>query len=256
MQCKNCNAEMPDSAKFCGSCGAAMQSQAINKEVTYNESTAPHTSYSSTSTSDAEHENFLKTWNWGAFMFTWIWGIFNKSYYTFLALIPVFGLVYCFICGANGNRWSWKNKEWKDKNEFIRAQKKWNMFGIAIFSINILLIILMISVISLGLVYDDTAVMPQSENASISTSSNDNQTSVTVDPGSEFIQFVKAGHFDVYPEKTVEDAFEEFFGDPSWHYFKAGNGNNIVEFKGLCMVDNKEIKSYNPISRIREQRYL
>lgn len=64
-------------------------------------------------------------WNWGAFWLNWIWGIANKSFSTFFALIPFFGFIWMFVCGANGNEWAWKNKKWSSVEEFQKVQKMW-----------------------------------------------------------------------------------------------------------------------------------
>lgn len=46
---------------------------------------------------------------------------------------------------------------------------------------------------------------------------------------------VKKGHFSAYPNITVGEAFENYFGDTEWKSFKA-DGKKIVEFTGECSV--------------------
>lgn len=70
----------------------------------------------------------ISRWNWGAFFFTWMWGIFNRSYWTLLAIIPGFGLIWTFVCGLNGNEWTWKNKKWESAEQFHSVQKKWALY--------------------------------------------------------------------------------------------------------------------------------
>ena len=45
----------------------------------------------------------IRGWNWGAFMYNIFWGIGNKSYLPLLCLIPVFNLVWIFVCGFTGH---------------------------------------------------------------------------------------------------------------------------------------------------------
>ena len=77
-----------------------MENQNINEQNYSN----PVQNYSN---NDVPQE--IKNWNWGAFMFNIAWGIGNNSYLTLLCLIPLFNLVWIFICGAKGNEWAWKN---------------------------------------------------------------------------------------------------------------------------------------------------
>lgn len=69
-------------------------------------------------------------WNWGAFMYNWIWGVGNKAYLTLLALIPGFGLIWMFVCGAMGNKWAWENSDYDSYETFLQVQKTWNRAGI------------------------------------------------------------------------------------------------------------------------------
>ena len=48
--------------------------------------------------SNSEVPAEIKKWNWGAFMMNIMWGIGNKSYLTLLCLIPLFNIVWIFIC--------------------------------------------------------------------------------------------------------------------------------------------------------------
>ena len=86
----------------------------------------------------------LKKWNWGAFFLNWIWGIGNKTYISFLVLIPIFNFVFVFILGAKGNEWAWKNKKWDNVDHFKSVQKKWAFWGILFFSINIVLLFIVL----------------------------------------------------------------------------------------------------------------
>jgi hypothetical protein len=69
-------------------------------------------------------------------------GIGNKTYLPLLCLIPLFNLVWIFVCGAKGNEWAWKDGEYRDVETFQRVQKTWNRAGIAMFIIQIAIIVL------------------------------------------------------------------------------------------------------------------
>ncbi len=84
----------------------------------------------------------IKKWNWGAFSLNIIWGIGNKTYLPLLCLIPLFNLVWVFICGFKGNEWAWRDGNYTDVETFKQVQKTWSRAGIAMFIIQILIILL------------------------------------------------------------------------------------------------------------------
>jgi len=84
----------------------------------------------------------IQKWNWGAFLMTWIWGIANKTYIPLLVAIPIVGLVVPFICGAKGNEWAWKNKRWDSIEDFKRNQRRWIYWGIFLWMIVIILLVM------------------------------------------------------------------------------------------------------------------
>ena len=71
----------------------------------------------------------IKGWSWGAFLLHWIWGIFNNTFIAFLTWVPFFGFIFMFVLGVKGNEWAWKNKTWKDVEDFKSTQKKWAIGG-------------------------------------------------------------------------------------------------------------------------------
>ena len=102
----------------------------------------------------------IKKWNWGAFMYNIMWGIGNKSYLTLLCLIPIFNIVWVFVCGAKGNQWAWENGNYSDPREFFLVQDTWNRAGFIGFIIALIFIVIyfiffavMISAILGGLNY-------------------------------------------------------------------------------------------------------
>jgi len=84
----------------------------------------------------------IKGWNWGAFMYNFIWGIGNKTYLPLLCLIPLFNIVWMFVCGFKGNEWAWQKGEYTDTKTFLAVQKTWNRAGLANFIILIVFFIL------------------------------------------------------------------------------------------------------------------
>ncbi|STD22396.1 Uncharacterised protein [Enterococcus mundtii] len=84
----------------------------------------------------------IKKWNWGAFSLNIIWGIGNKTYLPLLCLIPLFNLVWVFICGFKGNEWAWRDGNYTDVETFKQVQKTWSRAGIAMFIIQIVIILL------------------------------------------------------------------------------------------------------------------
>lgn len=84
----------------------------------------------------------IKKWNWGAFSLNIIWGIGNKTYLPLLYLIPLFNLVWVFICGFKGNEWAWRDGNYTDVETFKQVQKTWSRAGIAMFIIQIVIILL------------------------------------------------------------------------------------------------------------------
>lgn len=84
----------------------------------------------------------IKKWNWGAFMFNIFWGLGNGSYLPLLCFIPVFNLVWMFVCGAKGNQWAWKKGNYTDVETFLAVQKTWNKAGLWSFILSILFMIL------------------------------------------------------------------------------------------------------------------
>lgn len=57
-----------------------------------------------------------------------------------------------------------------------------------------------------------------------------------------YVDVVKEGKLEAYPDKTVGEAFEAFFEDPSWESFEAENGKQAVNFKGECEYMGENVK--------------
>lgn len=58
--------------------------------------------------------------------------------------------------------------------------------------------------------------------------------------GSKYIQMVKEGTPESYPQITYGEAFGDYFADQDWKYFKSTKGEKIVEFNGKCGNGSEE----------------
>ncbi|WEX07858.1 cytochrome c oxidase assembly factor Coa1 family protein [Chelativorans sp. AA-79] len=72
----------------------------------------------------------LDRWNWGAFLLNWIWGIGNSVFIALLMFVPLVNIVMIFVLGAQGSRWAWRNRVWRDAEHFRRVQRKWAIAGL------------------------------------------------------------------------------------------------------------------------------
>lgn len=63
------------------------------------------------------------------------------------------------------------------------------------------------------------------------------------DKNNEYVLMVKDGHPEKYPDLTYGESFENFFGSPTWKYFKSDDDRDIVEFTGNCMYQEVESKA-------------
>ncbi len=93
----------------------------------------------------------IKGWNWGAALLPYIWGLNHKVFsftilaYLTSAVIPIFGaLFWLVVFGMKGNEWAWRNKEWESVEKFQAKQKVWSTWGLIIFPIAIILLLVRI----------------------------------------------------------------------------------------------------------------
>lgn len=94
----------------------------------------------------------LDSWNWGAFIFGWLWGVCNGVYWPLITLIPYVGqvaaLIICFILGANGNRYAWKEYS-GSAHEFDEKQHNWAVAaGVYAVILVLLIVIFVIAIIA------------------------------------------------------------------------------------------------------------
>ena len=95
-------------------------------------------------------------WSWGAFLLNWIWGIGNSTYIALLMFVPLVNIVMLFVLGANGNKWAWQNRTWRDVEHFKQTQKKWSIAGALTFFIGLPLLVLVISIMLKGAAFEQS----------------------------------------------------------------------------------------------------
>ena len=74
----------------------------------------------------------IDRWNWGAFLLNWVWGIGNNTFVALLTFVPFIGLAMPFVLGARGSAWAWRNGRWDSVEHFKRVQRKWAIWGVAL----------------------------------------------------------------------------------------------------------------------------
>lgn len=96
----------------------------------------------------------VKRWNWGAFWFNIYWGFGNRTYLPLLCLIPVFNIVWVFVCGFKGNAWAWQNGNYRkaDLEHFLQLQHTWSRAGIFAFIFQVVLGIVLYAIYAVVLV--------------------------------------------------------------------------------------------------------
>lgn len=96
---------------------------------------------------ERETPRCLDSWNWGAFVFGWLWGVCNGVYWPLITLIPYVGqiaaLIICFILGANGSRYAWKEFS-GSANEFDEKQHNWAVAAGVYAAILVLLVVILV----------------------------------------------------------------------------------------------------------------
>ena len=56
-------------------------------------------------------------------------------------------------------------------------------------------------------------------------------------------QSVKSGYFERYPDKSIGEAFSDFFAKPTWTNFTGTDGNTYVQFTGECVAYNELVET-------------
>lgn len=69
------------------------------------------------------------------------------------------------------------------------------------------------------------------------------QVANVVQAEEEHVLMVKNGYPQSYPDCPYGKVFDEFFGSPTWTYFKGEGGEDVVEFTGYCTYREAEVKA-------------
>lgn len=75
------------------------------------------------------------------------------------------------------------------------------------------------------------------------TKSVTDQVSNLRDKDEPHVLSVKNGYLEDYADKSIGEAFEKFFGEPTWKYFKSDTGKDVVEFTGFLVYQEAEVKA-------------
>jgi len=100
------------------------------------------------------------------------------------------------------------------------------------------------SIVMLLLLLLTTACSAETEKAMNDiTKAAEDQAADIASSNNPYVLSVKNGHFIDYPKRTLEEAFEGFFGSPTWKHFEADTGEQIVEFTGFMIYEEAEVKA-------------
>lgn len=102
--------------------------------------------------------------------------------------------------------------------------------------------ILLYSSILISCASDTTSKDVEKQVESVAQEVED-QVNNVVQAEEEHVLMVKHGYPLSYPNCKYGDVFDNFFGSPTWKYFEADTGEQVVEFTGYCMYHDTEVKS-------------
>jgi hypothetical protein len=71
----------------------------------------------------------------------------------------------------------------------------------------------------------------------------EDQVENVIDKDNPYVLSVKGGYLTDNPDQLFGETFEDFFGSPTWKYFEAESGEDIVEFTGYMMYAETEVKA-------------
>jgi hypothetical protein len=128
MFCTGCGSQAIESDTFCGGCGSAQRSAAID---TGHATPAKVFHVGEQVRLDALPEG-VKGWSWGAFLLNWIWGVGNNTWIGLLALIPFVNIPVSIWLGMNGREQAWRNRHWDSIDHFNRVQRQWSQWAVCI----------------------------------------------------------------------------------------------------------------------------
>ena len=137
MYCSSCGSIIKQRAEICVKCGVRVSTPPLPGTLS---ATLTNTSgQGPRAVIPAE----ISGWNWGAFFLNWIWGVGNSTYFALLALVPYVGVVMIFVLGAKGSTWAWRNHRWDSVEHFKRVQRKWAWWGLGVFCIEVIFVLIL-----------------------------------------------------------------------------------------------------------------
>lgn len=90
----------------------------------------------------------------------------------------------------------------------------------------VVVVIIVIAIIGVAMGSDD--------DSGDSGSKVTNENIQSDDSYDERIDYVKNGYPQLIPDITYEEAYDNFFENPTWRYFDSTEGDEVVEFAGEC----------------------
>ncbi|HEY6071835.1 MAG TPA: hypothetical protein VIV15_00215, partial [Anaerolineales bacterium] len=103
----------------------------------------------STLTLTPEREAFINRWSWGGAVGEWIY-LFSMQapkqavIVLLISLIPYLGGLAMFVyVGLKGRSIAWQSRKWKDYEDFVACQRIWDKWGVWIFGVIVVLLVLL-----------------------------------------------------------------------------------------------------------------
>lgn len=69
------------------------------------------------------------------------------------------------------------------------------------------------------------------------------QVNNILDRDNPYVLSVKNGYPFDRPDQLYGETFEKFFGTPTWKYFRADSGEDVVEFTGYMVYQDTDVKA-------------
>ena len=128
MFCTGCGTQAIEDDTFCGGCGSAQRSAAINTR----QATPAKVFHVGQQAKPETVPEGVRGWSWGAFLLNWIWAVGNNTWIGLLALIPIVNIPVSFWLGMNGREQAWRNRHWDSIDHFNRVQRLWSQWAVGI----------------------------------------------------------------------------------------------------------------------------
>lgn len=132
MHCIHCGKKLSENSRFCKDCGKSTSERSDPKKIKLPAS--------------ADEKRIVRKWSWGGFGLGWIYMAGMRTgwlilLFLILNLIPLVNIISMIYLGIEGRKIAWERREWKDFDEYGEVQRKWDVWGIAILILQVLLVI-------------------------------------------------------------------------------------------------------------------